>query len=177
MPFYNYSYDSVKLIRSLCHDSRDLYMNNQDAMIRMFKKQTLDIRERRIDENTIKVLLRGDRYKLFNIKVDIDPTDIDRTEMFYNMLDAIPELEFQNIAVRNKCDKEFIDILLQKSIYKTKEELFEVLYFNDMALNDTEDTYEYFNDILYPEKHDMSCFTKQAGSILLKKLDKDMNID
>ena len=47
--------------------------------------------------------------------------------MVYNMLDHLPELELKRIeALMLEDDKEFIDTLLEKSIYKTREELFEV---------------------------------------------------
>ena len=93
MPFYNYAYDSVKLIRSLCHDSRDLYINNQDVIINMFRKQTITIGRQRIDDLTIKALKRGNWYKLFKFSITIDGDDKERIEMFYKMLDELPNLE------------------------------------------------------------------------------------
>ena len=131
MPFYNYAYDSVKLIRSLCHDSRDLYINNFDAITRMFEKQTIKIDRNKIDENTIKILKKFDRYKLFKLKITINAFNNSEVEMLFNMLDQMPELELVSLRVWYKNDKEFIDTLLQKSIYKTRQELYKVLEFDD----------------------------------------------
>ena len=131
MPFYNYAYDSVKFIRSLCHDSRDLYINNFDAITRMFEKQTIKIDRNKIDENTIKILKKFDRYKLFRLKITINAFNNSEVEMLFNMLDQMPELELVSLRVWYKNDKEFIDTLLEKSIYKTRQELYKVLEFDD----------------------------------------------
>ena len=156
MPFYNYAYDSVKLIRSLCHDSRDLCIKNLDVIMKMFTKQTIDLEYQRIDELTIKVLKRFDRYKLFKFKVLIDGNDNERIEMFYKMLDEMPQFEFILLTLTKRWDKKFIDTLLKKSIYETREKLFEVLKFNNFGLQVHNDIYEYLSTVSFPEKHDMS---------------------
>ena len=177
MPFYNYAYDCVKLIRSLCHDSRDLYINNQDAIIRMLKKQTLYIGRQKIDELTIKALKRGDRYKFFKFKITINGLKNSEIEMLYNMLDEMPELEFGSLFVWYKNDKVLIDTLLQKSIYKTRQELYKVLKFEDTFSHDKSIPFEYSSIIHSPQKHDMSLYVKQARLIIISEFDKDMNID
>ena len=71
MPFYNYAYDSVKLIRSLCHESREVWLENKDTITRMFTKQTISIFQQEIDEYMIKVLKKFDRYKLYKFDISL----------------------------------------------------------------------------------------------------------
>ena len=176
MPFYNYAYDSVKLIRSLCKDSRNLWLDNQDAISRMFTKQTIFIEHQRIDEKTIEVLKRGNRYKLFKFSIIIDSKDKERIKMFYKMLDEMPVLEIKRIKFVSRWSKDIIDTLLQKSIYKTPDELYKVLESNPGAF-ETPDTYEYLSIIFNPETKDMSSYVKQVGCIYIEKFNGDMNID
>ena len=63
MPFYDYAYGSAKIIRGLCQQSRHIWMTEQDAIIRMLKKQTIHFDWQQIDEKTIRSLKRGYRYK------------------------------------------------------------------------------------------------------------------
>ena len=66
----------------------------------MFIKQQIDLHNQRIDELTIKVLKRGDRYKLFKFSILIYGTDKERIKMFYRMLDEMPDLELKSIDLR-----------------------------------------------------------------------------
>ena len=147
MPFYNYAYDSVKLIRSLCQNSRNLWFNDQDAIIRMFTKQLISFGNQRIDAKTIDVLKRGDRYKLFKYSIRIDGNNQERIQMFFNMLDQIPQFEIERICLTSRCNKDFIDMLLQKSVYKTRHELYKVLDVYGGLLDDESYPYEYLSKV------------------------------
>ena len=156
MPFYSYAYDSVKLLRSLCHDSRDLWLNNQDVIIRMFTKQIIYMHGQRIDENTIKVLKRGNKYRLFKLEIDIDFNDIERTEIFYKMLDEMPNIEFYELFVRSRCDEDLINLLLKKSIHKTRDELFKVLQSYMRTVCNQAEVHEYETGLVYPHEVDIN---------------------
>ena len=105
---------------------KSMDINEQDTIIKMFQKQTIDLGNHSIDEKTINVLKRGDRYKLFKLDVIINMNDQDRVEVFYKMLDEMPDFEIQKILLK-QCDKFFIKTLLQKPMFTTKEQLFKVL--------------------------------------------------
>ena len=72
LPFYDYAYESVKVLRSLCHDTRNLWINNQNAIIRMLEKQIIYIENSHLfDEKTIATLKRECKYKLFKLDIEI----------------------------------------------------------------------------------------------------------
>ena len=100
----------------------------ENIILKMFKKQTIHISERNIDENTIKVLKRGERYKWFKLDICIDNSDQTRVDMIYWMLDILPEFEIKRIGVI-KGDNELINGLKQLPIFKDKEDPFKVLEF------------------------------------------------
>ena len=72
MKYYDYAYDSVRLIRTLCTHSRKIWLENQDVLTRLFVKQTLQISFKTVDHLVIKTLTRGNRYKLFKFILSFD---------------------------------------------------------------------------------------------------------
>ena len=90
LPYYEYAYESVKIIRWLCQKTRNLWIEDQDAIIRMLQKQIIYIDlYQPIDGKTIECLKRGDRYKFFMFDIRIDHSQKDRLEIVYRMLDEI----------------------------------------------------------------------------------------
>ena len=72
IPFYDYAYDSVRVLRSLCQDTRYLWVNEQDVIIKMFQKQTIHIKKnQQIDKKTIATLKKANKYKLFKLDFEI----------------------------------------------------------------------------------------------------------
>ena len=143
MPYYDYAYESIKVIRSLCHKTRTIWISEQDAIIRMFQKQIIQILYNSpINDKTIEVLKRGDKYKLFKLKIDIDTKDQHQLRMFYRMLDEMPEFEIYMIHTRN-CNNELIDTLAKKPTFKTIKDLLKVLVFGNLDAPERSESYEY----------------------------------
>ena len=69
---YDYAYENVKVIRWLWRKSKSLWIDQQHIVSKMFIKQTIDLFEHRIDENSIKALRRGNRYKQYKFSMLID---------------------------------------------------------------------------------------------------------
>ena len=156
MPYYDYAYDSVRIIRGLCQQTRNLWINEQDVILRMFEKQTISIEEDQpIDENTIRILKRGDRYKLFKLDIVVDSDNKDRFGIFCQMLDEMPEFEISMIYVRGDINK-LINTLSQKPNFETQQDLFNVLDFHHLDPPKQSEPYEYLRRVQHPEKHDMS---------------------
>ena len=108
-----------------------------------------------IDEKTIATLKRGDRYKLFKYSITIDAKNQVRLEMFYRILDEMPELEICEIVVGNG-DNDVINTLAANSMFNTKQDLFNILEFYIEDQNQQSEPCEYVTYINYSEKYDMS---------------------
>ena len=155
LPFYDYAYESIKMLRSLCQDTRNLYIDQQEAFIKILKKQTIDLRCQKVDKNTIKVLKRGDRYKLFKFIIELDNDYPYKCEVIYNILEDMPEIEIHKIYVKNGTNG-MIDILTEKPMFDTKQELYKVLEFQHKVEDTYTETYEYISELSYPDLYDMS---------------------
>ena len=140
--FYDYAYNSVKVLRQLCKQTRNQWLNEQDVIARMFQKQIILIKNEPIDMYTIKMLKRGNRYKLFKLDIFIDTEEQDRLEVFYQMLDELPHLQICHVKV-NYCSNEFIDALIEKSMFETKQDLFKVLEISDSNVAEQFEPHEY----------------------------------
>ena len=68
----------------------------------MFIKQTIDLFKHRIDENSIKALWRGNRYKQYKFSMSIDNEMPYQVKMINQMLDEMPELEIDQIKIVNE---------------------------------------------------------------------------
>ena len=121
----------------------------------MFQKQTISLENQKIDEKTIKVLKRGDRYKLFKFTFQIDGSRQDYNELIYRMLDEMPELEVSKISGFFKND-DVISILAEKPMFKTKKDLFKVIQLNSIFEPNNFQPFEYLSYISNPEWYDMS---------------------
>ena len=70
---------------------------------------------------------------------------MERTNMLFKMLDELPEIEMEKIKIDSRCDKDFIDTILEKSIYKTRQELFEVIDYDNSLVYNQFDTFEFLS--------------------------------
>ena len=122
----------------------------------MLQKQTISIsNDQLIDEKTIATLKRGDRYKLFKLDIRVDVKDEIRLEIFYRMLDEMPEFEISWIKLKNG-NNDLINTLTTKPMFKNKQDLFDILEFDSINLPQQSESYEYLSKINNPEDFDMS---------------------
>ena len=142
----------------------------------MFKKQTIHIVDQPIDTYTIKMLKKGERYKLFKLDIEIDAEDPDRLEVFYQMLDELPHLEICRISVKY-CNNELLDTLVGRSMFETKQDLFKVLETSDKHVAGQSEPHEYLSTVYNPREHDMRRFVKQAKKIKIEDLKKYLFIN
>ena len=123
----------------------------------MLLKQTTDLCEHRIDENSIRALWRGNRYKQYKFSMLIDNKKPYQVKMINQMLDEMPELEIDQIKIVNEINSTLHN-LVQKPIFMTSHELLKVLetYFVEHFCGQPSEPGEYVSKIFYPEEHDMS---------------------
>ena len=98
LSFYDYTYESVKIIRQLCTQSRKLWIEEQNAIINMFTKQTIVLKRDRMDEKTLEVLKKGDRYKLFKFIINFGYKTIDKFELITRIIDEFENIEITKIS-------------------------------------------------------------------------------
>ena len=72
--------------------------------------------------------------------------------MFYRMLDEMPEFEMSRIYVENG-DNGFINTLATKSMFKTKQDLYDILEFDDINNRRQFKEYEYLSYVCRPQDH------------------------
>ena len=108
-----------------------------------------------IDKHTINMLKRNSKYKLFKFNFEIDTLKKNRLQVFYQMLDKLPELEISHIKVHNSSNT-FIDTLAEKPMFETKQDLFKVLESNDESVAEQSEPHEYLSTVKFPYKHDMN---------------------
>ena len=154
-----------------------LCLKYQDFFISILEKQCINLGDSEIDEKTIKALERNERYKWFKFILSIDKTNTERLEIIYEMFSRIPQMEFRQITIKN-CDNAFINTLVEKTNFETKQDLFKVLncyFFSYSSWRDR--PYEYISDLVITSKYNMAGFCKQASRILIDKIESDFNID
>ena len=95
MPYYDYAYSSVWVLRNLCKQSRELWVNNKDAIARMLQKQTLTIYSNIINEFTIDILKKGHKYKLYKFIF----MNFSEYKFIIQVLDELPELDIAEISL------------------------------------------------------------------------------
>ena len=156
LQYYDHAYKSVRLLNQLCRDTRLIWINNKNAIARILKKQTLHISLLQpIDENTLLTLIKSDKFLLFKLDIEIDLENQLKVEMFYKMLDRMPEFEISRIYVRHGTN-ELINLLATKHAFKTKQDFFKILEFNEGDLSQQSEPFEYLNRISNPQNFDMS---------------------
>ena len=74
-------------------------------------------------------------------------------------------------------NNDLINSLAKKPMFKTKQDLFKLLDYQDSDIIEQEEPHEYLSQILMPEMYDMSSFAKQAGCINIYDLQNDLSID
>ena len=136
MQFYDYAYESVKVIRSLCRESRSLWTNEPDVIARMFKKQTIELSDQQTySSGTINILKKGNRYKLFKFIFPITNCNLINDQIKIPILDEMPNIDIEKIHT-NRFDNQTIQTLLQKTKFETKQDLFKVLITNRQTSNE-----------------------------------------
>ena len=111
----------------------------------MLNKQTIHIRySQPLDDKTIEVLKKNDKYKLFKLDFEIEFYDQYRLDMFYKILEQMPDFEISKICVYNG-DNDLIDTLMEKCNFETKQDLFGVLKFMKGFRPEKSEPYEYIS--------------------------------
>ena len=132
LPYYDYSYNSVKMLKELNSISRQLWVENKLAVSKMWIKQTLEIHNK-IDEHTIKALKRGDKYMLFKFIINTEFRN--PCKMIIWLLDAFPLIEIEKIKLYP--NNKLIDAIANHPIFReNKEYLNRVLSFEYSMVED-----------------------------------------
>ena len=71
---------------------------------------------------------------------------------------------------------DLFNMLLQKPMFKTKEDIFKKLDFSTTVRKCSE-PFEYLSRVFYSQKYDMNDFVKQVGCMHIKYANRDLNID
>ena len=126
MPYYDYAYSSVWVLRNLCKESRELWMGNQDAVARMLHKQSLTIYYKFVDESTIDILKKGQKYKLYKFIF----MEFYEYNFIIQALDELPGLDIAEIILygNNSVTKELIQRLAELPQFKTWQDLSKVMH-------------------------------------------------
>ena len=140
-------------------------------------KQTIFIRiYQAINQQTLEIFKRANWYKLFKLDVVIDVKEQARLEMFYQMLDQMPDFEIERIEAFID-NNQLIRTLASKPIFQTKQDLFKVLEVNDYGYSKLSEPYEYLSNVYNPEYHDMSWYARKIKNLRINELETNMNID
>ena len=143
----------------------------------MFTKQTIHISfyQQNIDEKTIEVLMRGDRYKLFKFEFEIDSSYQTKLETFYEILRKMSDIETTLINLKSG-NLDVIKTLMQMPKFKTKQDLFKVLRYYLFNDNEKSESQEYLTTIYTPINNKRKWLVNYVGSIKITKLEKNLNI-
>ena len=143
--YYDYAYESVRILRSLCKNTRQQWIDEQKAIVNMFQKQTMHINDEPIDHNTLKMLKRGDRYRLYILDIGLDSTDRKRPYVFYKMIEQMPDLKISKISVKNSTNR-FLKTLMEKCKFDSKQDLLNVLDVRTLAYQS--EPHEYISKLI-----------------------------
>ena len=175
MPYYDYAYDSVRVIRGLHSHSRQLWIENKSIIAGMLQKQTITVHNSKMNEKTIQEFLRGDKFMFFKF-IFIMASQVEKAELVCSMLEQMNTLEIDSIKVFGR-KKEIIDTLANWSYFSSKQDFFKCLKF---SLHDSqrkkEEIYEYASRAEVGE-FDMTKFCKHADCLRVMRLNEDLNID
>ena len=175
MPYYDYAYDCVKVLRSLWKRSRELWNDNQDAVSRMLIKQTATIFHELIDENTINMLKKGEKYKLF--KFIFKHVNLKKTTFCYKhfdrILDEMPQLEIEKLIILN--DKlGLINKLVTLYKFESKQDLFEILTLYSRM--NSKSTNMLASDVVIENSKMMEKY-EYVHNIKIPSIQKDLNLN
>ena len=134
------------------------------------------MRSQIIDERTIDILKYNDKYKLFKLYIGINGADQNRVNLVSKMLDEMPDFEIECIEIWSG-NNDIINLLSKKPMFKTEEDFYDILEFNDDKAADQSDPHHYLSDIYFANNHNMSNYATRAGCIWIRSLENDMNID
>ena len=131
LQYYSYAYESVYILRCLCIRTRKLWFDHQDAIVRILKKQTIEVKSGyrefyKIDDVTIKIFKRGDRYKLFKFYFMVNEPHL-KLDSFYKMLDEMPDIEIERIKIDSSISYNILDTLSKKPMFKSEQDLYRII--------------------------------------------------
>ena len=134
MPYYDYAYDCVVVLKSLCKKSQELCNNNEDAISRMMIKQTAIIYHENIDELTCNMLNKNNKYKLFKFRFEhMNQYNTRHSyKLLFQMLDEMPQIEIEQLEVQNE-DFDVLNNLAVSVQFKTTRDFYNTLI-NELTL-------------------------------------------
>ena len=119
MPFYDYSYDSVRVVRCLCSHTRELWINNKSIISKMLQKQTITLDCKRISKRVINDLVKCDRHMLFKFKLIFYEEEINNNKLIILMLERIKSIEISDIICRGNQTR-IMQLLTASPAYEAK---------------------------------------------------------
>ena len=153
-----------------------MWINNHKAISTMFQKQTIHIKSDPIDRDTIMMLKKSNRYKLFKFEINLCSTKIARLKIFTEMIEEMPDLEISEITLWES-NNEVVNLLAEKTMFETKQDLFNVLRSFSWTVAKQSEPHEYISWVSTPEIESMSQFVKQTKVLDIMELDRDICID
>ena len=88
-------------------------------------------------EKTLKLLKKGDRYRLFQFKFTVYNEFFNSNiKIVYKMLEEMPEIDIKKMHIKEATD-EALNKLFEKSNLESKEEFYKVFKFSSNPLNKT----------------------------------------
>ena len=113
---------------------------------------------------------------LFKISIKILRNDIEKVLILLELLKE-SGIDVKEIRIRaRRKDNQIVNLLAESPIFDTKQDLFKILKFSAADVPRNSENHEYLSYI-GEIKQDMSWFCKQAGTIQVRKIDGDLNID
>ena len=175
IPYYDYAYESVKMIKELSRESRHICNENYAAITKALVKQRIDLCTQTIDQNSINVLKRNNKYMLFKFYFYIKDESDPYIKLILLMLDEMPDLEVEKCIMLSGSNS-MIQTLADKPMFKTKHDLFKILDFRYSQALTHPEPYEYISFVNANERP-MDKFCKYADCVQIDYLYEDLYID
>ena len=161
IPYYDYAYDWIKLLRNLSTKSRYIWLKYIDLLVNMPYKQIIDLMDSQIDQTTINIFKKADRYKSFKFKFRVGKDDTN-IEMVLKMLEELQSIEIEKLLIET-ADRDIISALIDKAGFKTDQQLLKAIdisVYQDNFKVIEDNPYQYLSSIYRPEKFDMTKLCK-----------------
>ena len=113
-----------------------------------------DIQENELAKNTVDVLRKDDKYKLFRFEISIsdDEESLKETDCIFRMLEDMPDMIIDALYVYEGNNNTF-QKLLDLPNFKTKQDLLKVLYFKESYDIEESEPYEYLSKVNTGDKN------------------------
>ena len=111
------------------------------------------------------------RYKLFKFVLDANLKNDERTECIFRMLDQMPDIEVERLRLR-KVDDKTVRKLTEKPMFKSKQDLFNILELGHFDALPQCEPYEYLSYVYVDNyfRNSLSDYCKQAGCVNISQL-------